>query len=314
MLRLACLLVMIVLGACAAGDPSAEPGPDAGLAPDAAIPQPPSSAACAADQHACGDDCVSALPNEPSTGCALGCGTACPVPANAIATCAAAGTCDFRCPAGLAKVNGACVASACEDAGYTCGTLIDESGGAIACGSCEAGVGCGADHECVIGADSREDNDTLVLAKSLGDLDDAADPSMWIDDLTIDARADEDWFRFHITDGFDGGNPDASIELATRGTQLGWLTSAHELTVWFKCDTAEAGSTVRCGEWYSIEETNTLADPVLGRGCTVDAQYLVWATVSPSCSGIEDSGTLTFRVRKRTAPRGDRYDLSVAVE
>ena len=304
---------MLSLVACASGAP-ADMTPDA-VGPDAEQPpQPPSAASCEEDQHACGSTCVEQMPNDPSVGCSFGCGSPCPVPANASGTCSAAGTCDFRCPPGLARVGNACVAAACEQKGYACGSFVDDSGTAFDCGGCVGASACGANHQCVIAPDSREDNDTLVQAKSLGDLNDADDPLMWIDDLSIDATADEDWFRFHITDGFDYGNPDASIELSNRASQLGWLDSPHELTVWFKCDTANATSHVTCGEWFVTKAENTLNDPALGIGCTVDAQYVVWADVAPSCTGIADSGTVTFRVRKKTPPRGDLYDLRVAVE
>lgn len=286
--------------------------PDAG---DEPRPEsPPSAASCAEDEHACGDTCVMQQPNDPGVGCSFGCNAACPVPANGIPACTAAGTCDFRCPAGFARVGQACLAAACEQKGYTCGNFIDDTGAPFDCGGCLGSSQCGANHQCVIAPDSREDNDTLAQAKSLGDLDDSYDPVMWIDNLSIDATADEDWFRFHVTDGFDAGNPVGSIELRNRATSLGWLDAAHELTVWFKCDTQDALSWVRCGEWYTTESENTLLDPQLGVGCTVDATYVVWADIAPSCTGTTDSGVVTFRIRKRTAPRGDLYDLRVSVD
>lgn len=308
------LAVAILLAACAAGEPAAS-GPDAGAGPDAAAPpRPPSATECAEDHHACGTTCVPQQPNDPSVGCAFGCGTPCPAPDGAVATCTAAGTCDLACPPGLAQVDGACVAAACEQRGYTCGTLVDDSGAQFACGSCTGAAACGPDHQCAIGPDAAEDNDSLAQAADLGDLDDADDPSLWRDDLSIDAAADEDWFRFHLTDGFDGGNPAASVELSDRTSALGWLASRHELTMWFACDSADAGSVVRCGEWFTQAAQNTLVDPQLGIGCTVDATYVVWAELAPSCSGLTDSGTVTIRVRKRTPPRGDLYDLRVAVD
>ncbi len=304
--------VCLFLVACAGGQP-ADTHPDAS-APDAEPPpQPPSVIDCAPDQHACGTTCVAPQANDPAVGCTFGCGTPCAVPANAIGACTAGGTCDFTCAAGLARVGGACVAAACEQAGYACGRLVDDTGAVFECGACTGAAQCGASHQCAIAPDAREDNDSLAHATDLGNVNDADDPLLWIDDLSIDSPADEDWFRVHITDGFDGGNPDASIELLDRESRLGWLASAHELTVWFRCDTADAGSRVRCGEWFSTAAENTLDDPALGTGCTIDATYLVWSDVRPSCSGITDSGTVTMRIRKRTPPRGDTYDLRVDV-
>jgi hypothetical protein len=299
------VLLLFLLG-CATSTQASEEDPR----PEA----PPSAATCADDEHACGETCMTELANEPANGCAFGCNAACPAPANAIATCSIEGTCDFRCPTGFARVGQACVAEVCEQKGYTCGAFVDDTGAVFDCGGCIAGSQCGANHQCAIAPDSREENDTVAHAKSLGDLDDAYDPVQWIDNLSIDASADEDWFRFHLTDGFDGGNPLATIELRDRESSQGWLESQHELTVWFKCDTQELLSSVRCGEWYSEKSANTLLDPQLGVGCTVDATYVVWADVAPSCAGATDSGTVTFRIRKHTVPRGDLYDLRVSVE
>lgn len=285
--------ILSLLTACASAAPS-DVHPDS-LPP----PRPPSVLECAPQ------------PNDPSIGCAFGCATPCPTPAHAVASCTAAGTCDFRCPPDLAKLDGACVAAACEQRQLACGTIVDDAGASFDCGTC---VGACVDHACVIAPDAREDNDTAAQAIVLGDFNDALDPTVWIDDLSIATADDEDWFRFHVTDGFDGGNPVATIELLHRASQLGWLDSRHELSVWFKCDTANVASTVRCGEWFSEQARNTLSDPLLGTGCSAEGTFVVWSTIRPSCTGIVDSGIVTFRVRKRTPPRGDTYDVRVAVE
>ena len=316
--RLVSWVILIALApACASdsvaiGDDQAEPE-DEGANPELP-PPPPGAPGCEAGKHACGEFCVGDRPNEPDLGCALGCGTPCEAPEGGDASCSTAGTCDFTCPAATAKIGGACVLSACSDAGYACGAIVDDGGSQISCGSCFATVGCRGDHQCDIASDAREPNNAAAQATQLGTFNDYDDASSWVDNLSIDQSLDADWFRLQIVDGFDSGNPNATIQLAQRATQLGWLDSSHELTVWFKCDTADAGSRVRCGEWYTTTDENALTDPALGVGCTVTAQYVVWADIAASCTGLTDSGTATLRVRKTGAPRGDTYDLYVGVE
>jgi hypothetical protein len=201
--------------------------------------------------------------------------------------------------------------------GYSCGSY-DDGQSTFACGTCLDSATCGADHRCARPRDSRESNDVLTMASDLGDLDDSDDATVAIAGLSIDSEHDVDWFRFHVTDGFDGGNPDAHVTLSHRytssGYDLGWLSDSHELTVWFKCDGADNGSSVECGEWYSTMDTDTLRDPALGVGCKVDATYLVWAHVSASCATISDNGTVTVRVKKNHVPMGDTYNFDVLVE
>lgn len=311
-------LLLALTPACATG--TAATGEDEEALPDEEgedpelPPPPPGAPGCEAGKHACGELCIGDRPNQPNLGCALGCGTPCEAPDGGVATCSTAGTCDFTCPAPAAKIGGACVLSACSDAGYTCGSLVDDGGSQIACGSCFGSVGCGADHHCDVASDAREPNNAVAQATQLGTFNDYDDATAWVDNLSIDHRLDADWFKLRIVDGFDAGNPDARIQLAQRGSSLGWLDSSHELTVWFKCDTADAGSRVRCGEWYTTADENALTDPSLGVGCTVNAQYVVWADIAASCTGTTDSGTATFRVRKGSAPRGDTYDLFVGVD
>lgn len=281
---------------------------------DDEVPPPPGSATCAPDQHACGRTCVTDQPNNPATGCSLGCGNPCEAPEGAVATCSTSGTCDFVCDAGYALVGDACTPFACESAGYTCGTYTDQAGTVFECGSCVDGTGCGPTHQCAVARDAYESNDVRGDARALGDFDDLGDQNRWVDRLSISSLVDEDWFTARIVDGTDGGNPDVTIQLTNRLDQLGWLDSRHELTVWFQCDSTDTGTSVRCGEWYTTTDTNGATDPGLGIGCQVDATYLVWADIAPSCSGISDSGTATIRIRKTAAPRGDTYDLFVGVE
>jgi len=251
--------------------------------------------------------------NEPQFGCELGCGSACDVPPNAAATCTAQGTCDFTCKPGLVRVGDQCVATACEQGDYTCGTLASGAD----CGTCLGSASCGDDNRCDIPPDASEWNDAATAATWLGNFNDSDDAEHWLENQSIGETVagihDEDYFSFHVIDGFDGGNPRADIELTTRASSLGWLLSPHELTVWFRCDSGGTTSNVRCGEWFSAIDENSINDVVLGKGCTAEGTYLMWATISAGCSGTTDSGTVTVRVRKRTPPRGDRYDVHVYV-
>ena len=155
-------------------------------------------------------------------------------------------------------------------------------------------------------SDSHEDNDSPARATDLGDFDDAADPIAWLGSVSIDSATDEDWFRFHVTDGFDGGNPRIRVELA--------VPAVHELAIYFRCDGANVATLARCGERTVQRAENTLSDALLGTGCTIDGTDLLWSNIVPSCSGIADSGTVLLRVRKSAAPWDEIYGLRVAVE
>ena len=107
--------------------------------------------------------------------------------------------------------------------------------------------------------DRFERNDDVDHATDLGDFDDALDPKIRVDQLTIDP-GDQDWFRFHVTDGLDFGNP--------------WIVVAvpppHELRAAFACDTSDIGTLV--------------------------AGDKTWVVIHPQCSGLVDNGTVTLRV------------------
>jgi hypothetical protein len=166
---------------------------------------------------------------------------------------------------------------------------------------------CTLDGQCAVRhPDSHEDNNSPTRATDLGNLDDAADSIVWLTQLSIDAQADEDWFRFHVTDGFDGGNPRIRIEVTVPGV--------HELAVWLRCDATNVASVVRCGERTVQRGQNTLADPLLGTGCAIDGTDLLWSEAIPSCAGIADAGTVMLRVRKTVPPWGEPYSLRVSVE
>ena len=272
---------------------------------------PPGPTACEANTHACGTDCVPDRANTPDVGCASGCDGACPSVANSIAGCAADGTCTLQCMPGFADVGGACIPNACEQAGFTCGAFVDDANNSFDCGGCEDGVTCGTDHACAIGPDDQEPNDSIAAARDLGDFNDVDNETLDLDNLSI-GNGDEDWFRFHITDGFDGGNPIALIQ--ARRPSPSSLLSDHELTVWFACDSMNANTVAECGEASTIRDTNSQNHPTLGRGCSVNARQVIWAQIQPNCTSAADSGTITIRIRKLDTPRGDRYLLRSTVQ
>lgn len=312
------IVLALLLAAVSACANAAEPDP---IAPDAGMtgqggggaddPEEQSEdKTCAAGTHTCGTACVADQANSPDVGCTFGCGEACPAPANGSATCSAGSVCEIECNPGYSQENGACVAFSCSSVGYSCGNYTDDAGTTFSCGTCFGSTTCGSDHECNVAADSFEPNNSSSTAKDLGSFNDADNASRWVERLTIDDTSDYDWFKFRVVDGFDFNNPDVRVSLGNRGTQLGWLASSHDLTVWFKCDGSDEGTNMDCGEWYTTEKTNN-ASGALGKGCQTYGTYVVWAEFEPNCSGTNESGTVYVRVKKNFAPRGDSYDLYV---
>ena len=94
-MRTAVVLVAF-LTACATSSNEAADGMDPGgtsqgndQAEDEAVeedetPPGPASTECKADEHACETSCVANRDNDPSVGCMLGCGGACPAPERAL--------------------------------------------------------------------------------------------------------------------------------------------------------------------------------------------------------------------------------------
>lgn len=277
---------------------------------------PPGSSQCEDGYHACGQTCLadSATNDKPQLGCALGCGQPCPTPDNGVAICTDDGICGFECNDGFARVGSNCIASVCDSVSYGCGTYVDDEGTSFNCGTCANDATCGSNHQCLVPADAQEPNNGASMARNLGTFNDYDDPEKWVENLSIHTPTDEDWFTFKIEDGWDGGNPDITVQLTERTDSLGWLESPHEITVWWKCDSGDAGSKVTCGEWYTTESENTLNDNVLGKGCKAETEFLPWGDISTSCNGLTDSGTVTVRVRRTSPPLGDGYDLFVSVD
>src|SRR5688572_20526143 len=95
--------------------------PAAGDEPQEEIETPPElPAECGANEHRCEQGCVAEQPDDPALGCARGCGDACATPEHGVATCSG-GACDFTCESPYVREGSACIAVACDSAGYTCG-------------------------------------------------------------------------------------------------------------------------------------------------------------------------------------------------
>lgn len=192
----------------------------------------------------------------------------------------------------------ACIARTCTYEQVACGTFRDVGGDAYDCGACIGAAAC-VDHVCTIAADARESNNDSAHATWLGELDDLDDAYLRLPELTIDTRSDQDWFQFHVTDAFDGGNPRISITLDS--------AAPHELVAWFRCDLVDEASIAYCGE-----SQNAVYDPVLGIGCVVNGAAIS-ADIVPYCAGIADGGTVTIRVATHEPPRGNPYELRTMV-
>lgn len=302
------VLALTTLVATSCAQSTIEPMPDAAQGDpddrDASNPE----AGCAAGTHVCGDTCMADNTNEVAVGCRYGCGQPCPEGAHGSASCTALGTCGLACDPGYTNLNGECLVLSCSDLGYLCGDAFDDAGNAFSCGACLGAATCTSNHVCDVPGDAWEPNQTQPAARDLGALNDADNLGRTVAALTIDEAMDEDWFKFRVIDGFDANNPDVHVGLSL---DSGSLVSNHELTVWFKCDTGDAGTAISCGEAATPYATNNSGDPALGNGCKVNAKNIVWAEFEASCSGTDESGTVYVRIRKLSPPRGDAYDLYI---
>ncbi|HVK83032.1 MAG TPA: hypothetical protein VM513_02945 [Kofleriaceae bacterium] len=312
--------LFLALAACAqTGDsPAGEEEPETKPADDDGPGGPAGSEQCEDGYHACGQTCLadSATNDKPELGCALGCGQPCPTPANGVAICTDDGICGFECEAGFARLGSQCVASVCDSVGYGCGTYTDDDGTSFSCGTCAGGSSCGTNHQCTVAPDAKEPNDTAAQAKYLGSYSDYDELTTWTENLNIHSTTDEDWFKLDVVDAWDGGAPRVKVELARRDATNAWLASPHELTIWWKCKSTDGddGTSVNCGEWYTPGPSNNVSDPVMGKGCKINATQIPWAHFTAACKGWDESGSVTVRVRRLSAPLGDDYDVFVRVE
>lgn len=228
---------------------------------------------CPSGQHMCGDGCIELLPNNPSNGCALGCGEPCPV---ADAICNPDGTCGMM----------GCEPMTCESLMVECGVIENGCGGRSSCGSCDTGAGevC-MDGTCVVtcSVDPTEPNDSDTSVTSRGSLGDFDEPVVTVDAI-IDPGSDEDWFRYRILDQNDGGAPVVTIGL--QGVSPG---SDLSIAAFFDCDTNDQQSTCNSGT----------TDNSLYHGCTSVGLGTDTVEIATDCGGVFDSedGDLYIRVR-----------------
>ncbi|MCS6797652.1 MAG: hypothetical protein NZ898_03840 [Myxococcota bacterium] len=314
------LNVLLLVGACASGgqrDPAtgeaaldaATGSTDAGVDVSETAPALDASpdahadggSACPPGRHRCGESCADDGPDDPSTGCRLGCGMPCPVPEHAEAICTSEGRCDFRCvpPATRSGDGCRCTPRTCADVGAACGTIDDGCGGRRECGSCASGS-C-VEGRCRCGADDVEPNDAQLAATALRELTDAPDSLASYETWNLHEATDVDWLRMRVRDEFDAGNPIVTVTLDASAT-------GHDLDLgaWYVCDAGGDGSACTMGA----------GDAMLGRGCLGETVGDVPESVriEAECSGTNDTGTLFVRVRARTwSGRCDPYRLRVEV-
>jgi len=291
---------------CASSDEGPGGSGDAGrgdAAPEDAGRPDTGTLTCPSGQHRCGGGCVDDRPNEPTEGCALGCGEACPEPEGGVATCTAGGMCDFTCEAPFVREPDgcACEAATCEALGAMCGEHDDGCGGTLSCGTCADGTACIAG-ACGCAEDDAEPNDARTIPHLLPDFTDDPDTSMTFDAFNLSDATDEDWYELHVADDFDFGNPQVRVTLD--GIPAG---SDYDLGVWYVCDSGGDGTTCTSGA----------TDNMIGRGCTSETTGALQEAVEldTNCSGSGDDGTLYVRVTSRTwAGSCDGYALAVSVE
>lgn len=292
--------LLVVLAAC--GDDGSGPSGtlDADVAPDAGeLVRDSGPEECGPGEHPCGALCVDDLPDEPLNGCRLGCGEPCPEPEGGHATCSLAGTCDIACDAPFVRDGSACRCepATCATLGAACGAVDDGCGGTLACGGCASGATC-TDGACACVPDAGEPNDVRTETTDLGTLSDSPDSSRTVSEYALGRSDDEDWYRFSITDGTDGGNPQITVTLSAIPSG-----SDYDLEIFYLC----SGNASVC----TAGEAITLMDGCASRNAGTATET---AALGSECSGIDDSGLLLVRVLSRTwGGSCDPYTLRVAV-
>jgi hypothetical protein len=270
--------------------------PDSGRMRDSG---PPS---CGAGEHLCGSRCEPDRMNDPANGCTNGCGTAaCPAPELGIAACSTTGDCTWDCMPPYVREGDVCTCAprTCTDAMAECGPLDDGCGGTTDCGLCSGGRSC-TGNICGCMPDATEPNDVRTAISSIATLEDCSDDARSILDLNIDEMADEDWYRFDISDCFDAGNPQITVTLdGIAGA------SDYDLAAYYACP---SGNDSSC--------TRGTIDNTVGNGCaSVTAGSAVETVeIATECSGTDDSGILFIHVTARTwAMTCDPYRIQIDV-
>ena len=242
---------------------------------------------CPTGQHLCGGGCIDDQPNEPESGCRLGCGEPCPTSEFEVASCTTEGECTFECEPPSVREGDECVCDrdTCEDLGAMCGTLDDGCGGTLECGTCADGTEC-VDGMCGCPDDAGEPNESRLSTHDLPAFSDAPDTSMTFDAFTISSDTDEDWYEFTVSDDFDAGNPQVRVTL-----DMIPPGSNYDLGVWYVCGSGGDSSSCAAGA----------TDNMIGNGCVSASSGTTSETVEidTDCSGTDDSGVVYMRV---TAP------------
>ena len=151
-----CIVVILLAALVGCGDEALPEDPmnDAGTPwweMDASpMTMPDARVECRSDEHLCDDVCVENYPNEPSYGCALGCGEPCEAPMGGVAICGENGRCDILCEAPNMRMGDDCVCqpTTCEEMGRSCGEWDNGCGGTITCGTCADGRACSSAGVC----------------------------------------------------------------------------------------------------------------------------------------------------------------------
>lgn len=244
--------------------------------------------ACLTGEHRCGTNCVADHSNDPSIGCALGCGVACDaVPEHATASCSDTGMCDFRCDAPFTRDFDRCVCTpvTCEDLHVTCGTPDNGCGTPLAsCGTCGTNQMC-VEGACTCNLDPHEPNDTASTPYTLRGFNDYDNDDVTFTDSSLHSAADGDWFAFAVTDGTDGGDPHITVTLDSIPTG-----SNYDMELFFACGPG--------GDSSTVEDCSAFSDGAGHSGCASrnSGTTREIATIIAHCSTTSEDGIALVHV------------------
>jgi hypothetical protein len=173
--------------------------------------------------------------------------------------------CGGKISCGPDCVESACVPKTCEELAKTCGKHDDACGGLVDCGACAT-----------CAADAKEPNNAADAANDLGRMTDAPATTKSVAGLSV-GDGDEDWFSFAVADTGLDGNP---IIKATASS------SSTEVSVFFMCNSAT--------NYSECSVQGETPDGTVGKGCRGKGT----ASITTSCSGLDESGMGYVRVRK----------------
>lgn len=242
---------------------------------------------CSASEHMCDGECVDEQDNDPSIGCALGCGDPCPAVNDGLATCGANGRCSAECDPGFMEVGGRCECQplSCEDAGAMCGSVDDGCGGTMDCGGCEEGIECVA-NTCGCATDPAEPNESQAQATQLPDFSDRPRTTVMFEEYGLHSGADVDWYKAEVDDAFGDGNPNVEVTLGALPEG-----AVYQLGAWYVCNSGGTGSSCAIGNH----------DDTIGVGCSASVDSESGSVrIDANCNGTNDSGVLLVRVSAPT--------------